>query len=133
MHHESRSILDYALPTTAKPRRPWLPAVFLSLAFVVWNRPRLTPTGYPNGLDWTVLVLLGAGALVMARYSSLPGWVFVGYGAAGVVLFLFANFHDNNFRANTGAEDILLPWCAMVAGGALVSRTIAFAGREAGR
>ena len=133
MLHEKRPIIDYAVPTLAKSRRPWLPAVFLSLAFVVWYWPRLTPTFYPNGLDWTVLVLLGAGALTMARYSSLPGWAFMSYGAVAVVLFLSANFNDNNFRANTTAQDILLPWCAMVFAGAVVSRLIAFAGRAAVR
>jgi len=69
----------------------------------------------------------------MARYSSLPGWGFIAYGAGAVFLFLFANFNDNNFRANTDAHDILLPWCAMVACGALVSRVIAFAVRAAAR
>jgi hypothetical protein len=69
----------------------------------------------------------------MARYSSLPGWDFVAYGAVAVFLFLFANFNDNNFRANTDARDILLPWSAMVIGGALVSRVIALVGRTAAR
>jgi hypothetical protein len=129
MPHVSQPILDYSPPRSAKPRRLWLPAALLSVAFVVWNWPRLTPTFFPNGLDWNVLVLLAAGALIMARYSSLPGWAFLTYGAGAVFLFLFANFNDNNFRANTDAQDILLPWCAMVAGGALVGRVIAFAGR----
>jgi hypothetical protein len=116
-----------------KPKRLWFPAVFLSFGFIVWYWPRLTPTFFPNRFDWTVLVLLAAGALVMARYSSLPGWAFVAYGAGAVFLFLFANFNDNNFRENTDAHDILLPWSAMVIAGALVSRVIAFAGRAAAR
>jgi hypothetical protein len=132
MSHESQPILDYVNPTPAKPRRLWLPPVLLSLAFVVWYRPRLTPTFFPNGFDWTALVLLAPGALVMARSSSLPGWAFVAYGASAVLLFLFASFNDNNFRANADPRDILLPWTATVIGGALVSRVIAFVGRSAG-
>ena len=126
MHPETQTILDYVSPGSAKPRRLWLPIGLLSLGFVVWYWPRLTPTFFPNGFDWTVLVLLAPGALAMARYSSLPGWAFVAYGAVAVFLFLFANFNDNNFRANTDGRDILLPWTAMVIGGALVSRVIAF-------
>lgn len=129
MPHESRPILDYSLPAPAIPRRPWLPLVFLSLAFLVWYRPRLTPTFFPDGLDWTALVFLAAGAFVMARCSSLPALAFAGYGAAAVVLFLCANFDDNSFRSNTNVRDILLPWGAMVTGGALVGRCIASAGR----
>jgi hypothetical protein len=130
---ENEPILDYAPPRSAKPRRLWLPVVFLALAFVVWNWPRLTPTFFPNGFDWAVLALLAPAALLMSRYSSLPSWGFVAYGAGAVFLFLFANFNDNNFRANTDARDVLLPWAAMVVAGALVSRVIAFAGRAAAR
>ena len=31
--------------TTPKPRRYWLPVAYVSLAYIVWNFPRLTPTG----------------------------------------------------------------------------------------
>jgi hypothetical protein len=118
MPNDSQTILDYALPGSGKARRLWLPVVLLSLAFVVWYWPRLTPTFFPNGLDWAVLVLLAPGALAMARYSSLPGWAFAAYGAGAVLLFLFANFNDNNFRANNDAREVLLPWSAMVLAGA---------------
>jgi apolipoprotein N-acyltransferase len=133
MHPDTHTVLDYASTASAKRRRLWVPPVFLSLAFTVWYWPRLTPTFFPNGFDWKVLALLAPSALAMARYSSLPGWAFVAYGAVAVFLFLCANFHDNNFRANTDAHDILLPWSAMVVGGALASRVIASIGRTAAR
>ena len=129
MTQESRPILEYAIPAVARPRRWWLPVVFLSVAFVTWNWPRLTPTFFPNDVDLAMLVLLAAGALGMTRSSSLPGWAFVAYGAGAVLLFLLANFGDRNFRSNTSISDILLPWCAMVALGGVVSRAIAFFGR----
>src|SRR5689334_6657097 len=40
MHPATQTILDYASPASAKPRRLWLPPVLLSLAFIVWYWPR---------------------------------------------------------------------------------------------
>ena len=129
MTPEHQTILEYASPATAKPRRIWLPIVCLSSALVVWYWPRLTPTFFPNTLDVAVLILLAPAAFAIARSSSLPGWAFTLYGALSVTLFLLANFNDNNFRANTAANDIVLPWCGMVVAGALVARLIAAVGR----
>jgi hypothetical protein len=133
MHDEPQTILDYAAPAALKPRRIWLPIVCLLVAFEVWNWPRLTPTFFPNALDVTALILLAPAAYLMARSSSVPGWSFTLFGGVGVLLFLMANFNDNNFRRTTTLSDIRLPWCAMVVAGAVVARLIAGAGRGAAR
>lgn len=77
----------------------------------------------------TVLMLLAPGAFVMARHSSMPYWGFAAYGAMGVLLFLLANFNDNNFRRNTDVYMVLMPWLTMVVCGAWVGLGVAFAGR----
>jgi hypothetical protein len=129
MNTEGQRTLDYATPTAPKPRRIWLPILCLLVAFNVWNWPRLTPTFFPNMFDVIALILLAPAAFVVARISSLPGWVFTLFGGLSVLLFLMANFNDNNFRRNTTLNDVLLPWCVMVVGGAVAARFIASAGR----
>jgi hypothetical protein len=129
MTTDPRSPLDYAAPSAEPPpRRVYLPIVFLCAAVMVWYRPRLTPTFFPDAFDKAMLVMLAIGAFVLARWSSLPGWCFVTFGAGGVALFLLANLNDNNFRENTNAGDVLWPWCAMVAAGGLISRLILLLG-----
>jgi hypothetical protein len=123
-------VLDYATSASARPMRAWLPPILLLPGVVVWHGwPHLTPTGFPNALDLAMLALLAPGAFIMARYASLPGWVFVAFGASGVFLFLLANFHDNNFRRTTMPSDIMLPWSAAIIGGAIVCRVIGILGR----
>jgi hypothetical protein len=131
MTGEHRPILEYASAAPAKPRRIWLPIVCLSVSSAVWYWPRLTPTGFPNANDLTVLGLLAPACFAIARFTSLPSWVLTLFGGLGVGLFLFANFNDNNFRRNAVVRDMLLPWSAMVLGGALGARLIAGASRTA--
>lgn len=118
-------ILSYSAHSERAQPRYWIPAAMLGIALLVWDSPRLTPTFFPTTLDWMVLVLFIPVTILMARYSSLPGWAFTTFGGLGVCLFLVANLDDNNFRANFYLDDILLPWCLMVAGGAIGARMIA--------
>lgn len=130
MAHDVRTILEYGTRSTATPQRVWIPIAYLSLSVLVWwGTPRLTPTGFPNALDRSMLILLAPTVFVIARWTSLPGWVFTLFGAVEVGLFLFANFQDNNFRGNTEAKDIIVPWSLMVAGAAVGARVIAGVGR----
>src|SRR5215210_3704338 len=133
MSDQSPSILGYGRSAPAKPLRLWVPVAVLSLALLAWNRPRLTPTFFPDRRDLTMLVVLAPAAFAMARWSSMPGWALGAFGAIGVALFLLANLNDNNFRAYTSASEVLMPWCAMVAAGGLAGGVIALAARRAGR
>src|SRR4051794_30758693 len=101
MKTDDRAILEYAAPAARMPRRAWLPVVCLLVALATWNWPRLTPTFFPNALDVAALILLAPAAFLIARKSSLPGWAFTLFGGLAVLLFLMANFNDNNFRSNT--------------------------------
>ena len=79
-----------------------------------------------------MLAWLVVGAVLMARLSSLPGWAFLIFGAAGIMLFLLANFADNNFRAENWPllrKEEAVGWCSMIAAGAAIARVIAFVGR----
>ena len=96
----NHTILDNALPTSP-PRRTWLPVLCLGTTFVIWYWPRLTPTFFPNALDIAAVVILLPTSFLIARTTSLPGWVFVAFGASGVMLFLLANFNNNNFADAT--------------------------------
>ena len=123
-------ILSYASSATCrKPRRWWLPLAFLGVAAGEWHFPRLTPTFFPTLLDNAMLGLLLVGAIVIGYASSLPGWAVSGFGALGVCLYLVANLHDNNFRANYYWGGLLLPWCPWLIGGAIVARLAGAAGR----
>jgi len=122
-----QNVLTYASPrVTELPRRWWMPAAFLLSAFCVWNSHGLTPTFYPTPLDKAMLAIVFAGAVVMARTSSLPELWFCVYGELATTLFVLANFNDNNFRANTPPDpwDLLLPWCVMIFVSAMACRTI---------
>jgi drug/metabolite transporter (DMT)-like permease len=133
MKLQPQQVLEYASPKAPKPLRIWLAVMCLLAAFVGWNWPRLTPTCFPNPFDLTMLILLAPAAFVIAKTSSLPRWSFAVFGGLGVLMFLLANFHDNNFRRSTAWNDVLIPWCAMVAGGALVTTLMAALGRAAAR
>src|SRR5260221_6525010 len=105
---------------------------FLTLAYGVWyTEPRLTPTLFPTALDITMLVVLIPLAFLMAWRSSVPVWFFTIFGAVGVAMFLFANFSDGNFRRNYGMHDLWMSWSAMILGGGVACRVIAWGGPSA--
>ena len=116
-----------------RPKRRWLPPILLLAAAVVWYWPRLTPTGFPNLLDLATLGVLVVGAFAAGYWCEIPCWATLGFGGLAVGLFLLANFNDNNFRANTGVADVLLPWSLYVTVGATVARAASFLGRQAAR
>lgn len=112
------NVLDYS-GTAERRRRAWLPTVLILSAATVWHWPRLTPTMFPNLLDQSMLGMLLLGAFWMGYFCRLPAWIIGGYGALGMWLFLVANFHDNIFRANNAAAELVLPWSLAVTGGAV--------------
>jgi hypothetical protein len=125
------NIIDYAPIENRRARRAWMPLVLMLASTLIWYRPRLTPTFFPDLLDEAALGALLAGAFAVGYWCWIPGWATLAFGGLAVVLFLMANLDDNNFRANTRPADVFWLWSLSVAAGAIIAWIVALLGSRA--